>query len=256
MKKLVLLALLLAYVTAYSQDPIFTPSMTINAFGVVDSPFGEEVDKIIDGDIATKFLDFELDDGMGFTVDLGGLSYVATSIEITTANDFEERDPTAYEVLGSNDGTNFVSIASGSITCITDRFFTRTFDFSNTEAYMHYRVNYTLACDPTGGIGIPSIQVAETQLYGAILSVDDNALSANVALYPNPSSGTFTIDYTGSEPITHAALLDINGRVIKKIDTDIFTSEKQIQLGNINAGVYFVQIATGSSTINKRIVIK
>ena len=256
MKKKLLLVTVLSCFLANAQDPIFTPAMSITPYGIVDSPIGEEVDKIIDGDINTKFLDFELDDGMGFIVDLGGLSYTATSIEVTTANDFEVRDPMGFEVFGSNDNTTYTSIASGDIPCVSDRFFTRTFNFDNDEAYMFYRVNYVIACDPSGGTGFPSIQVAETQLYGTTLRINDNTLSNQFALYPNPSYGTFMMKYSGSEPLTKALLIDMNGRIIQKIDINGFNSEKQIQLNNVLSGIYFMQISINNNIVSRKIIIK
>jgi len=92
--------------------------MSITGFGLIDSPFGGEVDKIIDGTSATKFIDFELGDGMGFTVDTGGTMSTVISIDLTTANDFEVRDPIYFEVLGSTDSTTFTSIATGTVDCI------------------------------------------------------------------------------------------------------------------------------------------
>jgi len=147
-----------------AQTPIFAPGMTITAFGSVNSPFGEAEDKIIDGIGTTKFLDFNHADGMGFTVDLGGTAAVARIIEMATANDFPGRDPMNFEVLGSNNGTTFTSIATGTIPCIATRFNTRTFSFINNTAYLHYRVNYTNKCSGSEN----SFQVAETQLYSVI----------------------------------------------------------------------------------------
>ena len=88
-----------------AQTPIFNPSSPITTFGSVSSPSGETVHKIIDGNIYTKFLDFIYSDGMGFTVDLQGVSMVANEIRITTANDESPRDPRYYQVLGSNNGS-------------------------------------------------------------------------------------------------------------------------------------------------------
>lgn len=254
MKKMLLLVAILFSFMANAQDPIFTPSMSITSYGIVDSPIGEEVDKIIDGDINTKFLDFELNDGMGFTVDLGGLSYTATSIEVTTANDFEVRDPVGYEVFGSNDGITYTSIASGDIPCISDRLFTRTFDFVNDISYMHYRVDYTDACDPTGGTGIPSIQVAETQLYETILGINDNTLFTPFTLYPNPVTDILTIE-TPTASTVQTELFDINGRLLL---TKKFTSEENLQL-NLSAyrtALYFIKIKTEQGTVIKRVVKK
>ena len=139
---------------------IFRPSMAITTYGDVNSPGGENHSNIIDNDVNTKFLDFISNDGMGFSVDLGGVSKIATSISITTANDAEDRDPKNYEVLGSNDGTNFTSIATGEIVCIPNRYYIRKYDFINNTAYSHYRINFTNTCNVGN-----DFQLAEVQLY-------------------------------------------------------------------------------------------
>ena len=90
MKTKLLFAFLLLSVFGFAQDPIFDPTMTITSHTVTSSPVNEEVDKIIDGDQFTKFLDFDFNDGMGFTVDLGGVARTASSISMTTANDAVE----------------------------------------------------------------------------------------------------------------------------------------------------------------------
>jgi hypothetical protein len=244
MKKLLfLLSGLLINASHNAQVPIFNPSMDITSYGIVDSPFGEEVDKIIDDDINTKFLDFELDDGMGFTVDLGGLSYTATSIRITTANDFEERDPTEFEILGSNDGSTFTSITLGIIDCIPDRFFTRTYDFVNDTAYMYYRINYTLACDPTGGDGIPSMQVAETQLFGTILGIENNVIS-DFSLSPNPVYDFLMIET--QQEIENIKVYNLQGQLIKE------DSANRHDVSSLKTGLYFVQVTIEGQSLTKK----
>jgi len=254
-KSLLLIAIICTYSTS-GQVAIFDPGMTITPFGIVDSPVGEEVDKIIDGDINTKFLDFELDDGMGFTVDLAGTTSVATSLEMTTGNDFEVRDPIGFEVLGSNDGSSFTTIASGSIPCISDRLFTRTFDFANTEAYSYYRINYDVACDPSGGTGIPSIQVSETQLYEIELGVNDAQLENAIALYPNPSSGVFMLNYTGNEQLLGATIIDFSGKIIQQINLNNFNGQQEVLLEQVSSGIYFIQIAMEDNSVTKKMVLK
>lgn len=114
MKQKLLLVLTLIAFSANSQTtPIFNSGMSIVSEGSTSSPSNEEVWQIIDGDAFTKFLDFDYSDGMEFTVDLGGTPAIATSIEITTANDADGRDPMNYEIFGSNDGSAFTSVATG-----------------------------------------------------------------------------------------------------------------------------------------------
>ena len=255
MKRALIFVILFSCFIVKAQDPIFNSSMSITVYGVVDSPFEEEVDKIIDGDINTKFLDFELNDGMGFTVDLDGDSYIAKSIEITTANDFEVRDPMNFEVLGSNDGVTFTSIDSGEIPCVTDRLFARTYDIINDESYSYYRINYTNACDPSGGTGIPSIQLAETQLYTEILGLNDTGFSNKINIYPNPNNGTFILNYNGTDPLTKALIIDINGRIVQEINMIDLQNQKEIRLNNYSSGIYFMKISTTYNTVNQKVII-
>ena len=165
MKKKLLFTLLFSASIAYTfSQGVFDDTLhTAIEFGSVNSPGGEAVQNVIDQDSNTKYLDFDAFDGIGFDVDLLGDSKTAVAIEIVTANDAPERDPTDYEIFGSNDGTNYISIAIGSIPCISDRFFSRTFSFTNTTGYTFYRVNLTGTCAAS------SInQVADVQLYETI----------------------------------------------------------------------------------------
>lgn len=256
MKKALLLITVFCSYLASGQVPIFDPGMTITPLGTVDSPVGEEVDKIIDGDINTKFLDFELNDGMGFTVDLGGTASVATSLEMTTGNDFEVRDPIGYEIFGSNDGSSYTTVATGTIPCISDRLFTRTFEFTNTEAYSFYRINYTAACDPSGGTGIPSIQVSETQLYEIELGTNESTLKNAVSLIPNPSDGVFILNYSGNEQLLGATVMDFSGKVIQQIDLRKIDGQHEVLLNQASSGVYFVQISTEATSVTKKLLLK
>lgn len=153
---------ILAFTQLHAQG-IFDASIhTAIPFGDVDSPAAESAQQVIDQDSSTKFLDFNELDGIGFDVDLLGVSVAATSIQIVTANDGPERDPTDFEIFGSTDGTNFTSIATGTIPCIPDRFLSRTFQFTNTTEYNYYRVNFTGTCNPS-----TINQIADVQLYTA-----------------------------------------------------------------------------------------
>ena len=88
---------------------------------------------------------------------------VVNTIQIVTANDAPERDPTTYEISGSIDGTIYTSIATGEMPCVAERFLPRYFGFPNTTSYSFYRVNFTGVCG-TSDI----IQVADVQLFPII----------------------------------------------------------------------------------------
>ena len=197
-----------------SQTPIFSPAMSISEFGSVSSPTNETVINIIDGSTSTKFLDFNYNDGMGFTVDLGGNSEAASSISITTANDSPNRDPQNYTVSGSNDGSNFTQITTGSIPCVSTRFHQRNFNFSNTNSYKFYRINFETQCGSDN-----SIQLSEVQLYS------------------NTPAPTFNHDLVQSGYNT------IMGVVFNEDGTKMFVWEKRghIYVSNWNGSSYVKQ---------------
>lgn len=257
MKISLLLAASFLSLTLFAQDPIFDPGMAISAIGIVSSPVGEEVDKVIDGTSTTKFLDFELGDGQGFTVDLGGASRTAFSMDITTANDFPVRDPIDFQILGSNTGTSFTTIASGTIDCIPDRFFTRSYTFSNATAYSFYQINFTAPCDPSGGTGFPSMQVAEVQLFEEILDLTDDVLSEQtLSVYPNPASGVFTMEYTGNERLVGAELININGKLVQQYDLTDMKVSKALDIQTLTPGVYFLRVHSESGSLTKKLIIR
>ena len=177
MKKLsfyILFLVCFCFNKANAQTAIFSPGLTTSHFGTVSHPGGERDEEAIDGDINTKFLDFDEGDGMGFNVDLGGgVSEVAMAIEVTTANDAPGRDPLAYEVFGSAMGTTYTSIASGIFSCSSTRHLTRVQNFTNGTSYRYYRINFPSRCGSDG-----EMQVAEVQLYDAHFCLDPTDLSA------------------------------------------------------------------------------
>ena len=73
---------------------------------------------------------------------------------------------------------------------------------------------------------------------------------ANVQVYPNPASETFTI--VSSSAIDKAVLTDMNGRIVKTF-TD-FTGE--LNIGEVQEGLYLVQIQLGKSIQTVRLVIE
>lgn len=229
----------------HAQDPLFDASTTITAYGSVSSPSAEQYFNIIDGDIETKFLDFNYFDGLGFTVNLEGYQTVVTSMDFTTANDSPERDPTVFEIFGSNDGTYFTSIIVGDIVCDPERFYTTSYIFDNTEAYSYYRFVFSAQCNTIEAM----IQIAEVQLYGTALARKD-FVKTELKLFPNPNNGNFTISQ--NEAIGKVVITDALGKIVKQLDLENSFSH-QIDMQGVESGLYFVKTTTGST---QKLIIK
>jgi hypothetical protein len=72
------------------------------------------------------------------------------------------------------------------------------------------------------------------------------------ALYPNPTSGKFSITFGKALNNADVFLIDINGKVIRQFKA---TGNKvDFDLSSASAGVYFVRIEDEGNTISKKVV--
>jgi len=106
-----------------------------------------------------------------------------------------------------------------------------------------------------GAINGWSINVCS--LSQAVLGVVDNSLS-NFVLYPNPNKGNFTVqfDSTSNNEIG-ISVHDMRGRLILNNtynNTGLFS--QNVELANVQAGVYLVTVQDGDKKAVKRIVIE
>ncbi|MCG2611583.1 T9SS type A sorting domain-containing protein [Flavobacterium sp. SM15] len=84
------------------------------------------------------------------------------------------------------------------------------------------------------------------------LSTND-FLSSKFSVYPNPAKNFVTVTSKNSAAINKVVITDINGRTVNSIDVDGVT-ETQINISELNAGVYFLNIDTNEGTATKKIV--
>lgn len=158
-------------------DGILTPGaaiVAIDAEGESSSPGGETPNNAIDGTLA-KYLNFG-ETNSGFIVTPTGGASVVTGFQITTANDAEERDPTAWQLFGTNSevasandstGTaeSWTLIDSGTIALPSARnTLGPTVSVSNSASYKSYKMLFT---DVKNAAAANSMQIAEIQFFGS-----------------------------------------------------------------------------------------
>ena len=80
----------------------------------------------------------------------------------------------------------------------------------------------------------------------------------NFALYPNPNDGSFNVKFnSNSTNDINIAVFDMRGReIFKKAYQNSGLFEQNLQLNNVQAGVYLVSIQDGDSKIVKKIVVE
>jgi|GEM_PF-2075253 len=92
-------------------------------------------------------------------------------------------------------------------------------------------------------------------LFIAINKTADCATATNelsseesISVFPNPSTGLFSVEIEIEEPIVHIALIDING-----ITTGLSTETRQTITAQ--PGFYILQVTTGSRSFSERIIV-
>jgi subtilisin-like proprotein convertase family protein len=104
-----------------------------------------------------------------------------------------------------------------------------------------------------GSIGNWSLNLCVAEPLG----IADNTL-ANFALYPNPNKGNFNVQFNSTSNKEVSILVhDMRGRTIlnnKYSNTGLFS--QNVQLDQVQAGVYLVTVQDGDKKVVKRIIIE
>jgi lysophospholipase L1-like esterase len=135
-----------------------------------------------------------------------GSSYVVTQYTITSADDFPDRDPKSWSLLGSNNGSEWTTLDTKTNEEFSSRSLKNTYTFTNSAAYSYYRLQISSVNNLTTSTGV---QLAELEILGipavtsvallpTVLNLDKNEfkqLYARVA----PSSATSAVTWSSSD---------------------------------------------------------
>ena len=116
-----------------------------------------------------------------------------------------------------------------------------------------YKVSYQ-ATDPSGNkTELITRLVKVKESISGISDPVDNAFN----IYPNPSNGRFTISIAeGMGELKGILITNLLGETVRIYNQDNFSGNHfEINLLDVNSGVYFVKIEAGETTVVKRIVI-
>jgi hypothetical protein len=87
--------------------------------------------------------------------------------------------------------------------------------------------------------------------------IEEGNKNASIHIYPNPTTGNFTVEFYASDVI-NLKLINTLGEVVyqlSKIETDgLFT--KNISASWISEGIYYLKIEGNTLNLTKKIVIK
>ena len=109
-------------------------------YGSISSPGGEQYPNAVDGNVSTKYLNFNKT-GAGVTVGFANARIMRRMI-MSTANDAIERDPMTINIYGSSTyyGAKTLIQSNVATNLSTSRYTDSTIDFENNTAYQFYTI--------------------------------------------------------------------------------------------------------------------
>ena len=85
------------------------------------------------------------------------------------------------------------------------------------------------------------------------LSTKNNTLGT-LAIYPNPIAENFQIKLSNLHTIKDLKIIDINGRLMKKLKVNLKRPNSAYNLSNLKAGIYFLILETDKRCFQKKII--
>ena len=84
------------------------------------------------------------------------------------------------------------------------------------------------------------------------LSITDNSLDNLVVLYPNPAKDKINISLSNTLNIATTNVYDVTGKLI--LSKNLNNAESQMDVSQLQTGIYFIKIETENASITKRFI--
>ncbi|MFE4420735.1 GH92 family glycosyl hydrolase [Streptomyces sp. NPDC056817] len=167
---------------------------------------GEVKENLVDGESGTKWLTFEPTGWVEFDFDK---PVKITRYALTSANDFDGRDPKDWTLKGSTDGKDWKALDTRTGENFSERFQTRTFDLAEPAEYQHFRLDVTRNNGASGILQLADVLFStggdDAPVPQDMLSLVDRGPSGS----PTAKSGA---GYTGKRALRYAGRHTAKGR--------------------------------------------
>ncbi len=182
--------------------------------------------------------------GFGGTVDNGRLTLDGISILLFDEN----REPIQYVKTNDSGEFSFPSLAWGTYHVYID-------------VPGHENAFFTVILGPN----TPEVNDLNFNIYEGNITTSNGTSNvenleyvSNVKLFPNPTSGSTTIEVTATESgNVNLSIFDVSGKILQTQSLNISkaTQRFEINLENLDSGLYFVRLVDGNQSVTKRLII-
>lgn len=109
----------------------------------------------------------------------------------------------------------------------------------------------------TGVVNSVIITVCTNGTLEPVLGVDEFNVEDSFSVYPNPNKGIFNVKFNSSSNNVGIEVYDIRGRsVFSNSYSNSGTFNESIDLGNVQSGMYLLNVNDGSRTVTKKIIVE
>lgn len=159
---------------------------------------GEVKENLVDGESGTKWLTFQPTGWVEFDFDT---PQKIVRYALTSANDFDGRDPKDWTLKGSTDGKDWKTLDTRTGEKFSERFQTRTYDLAEPAEYQHFRLDVTRNNGASDILQLADVQFStggdDAPVPQDMLSLVDRGPSGS----PTAKSGA---GYTGKRALRYA----------------------------------------------------
>jgi hypothetical protein len=152
-----------------------------------------------------------------------------------------EKNNDFFSVEMSTDGTTFNEV-------------TKVKGAGNSNQPKNYRYLHQHAPTQATYYRLKQTDFDGTFTYSAVVAVPGTLPSGNLAAYPNPSNGAYTIQ--GVANVTEALVLDVTGRTVLKIKKSNKETGLNLNLADQKAGIYILHLTSPTETQTLRLIKK
>ena len=158
----------------------------------------------------------------------------------------------------TTDASNEWTVSSNTVSGTTRTLvLTRNFVGGTGDyAFVYNDNNLNIIWAYGSGLALSQHDTRGSSALGFTLGSEDFASLAKITIAPNPSNGIVTISKNNQTTVSKITVFDINGKILKVVDSELSLEAIQINLSDFSKGVYFLEITNDIDKVVRKIIIE